>query len=647
MSDRRAHVLYAVVGAALAVALALGTDAEVALSLSEGLWFELLIFVVIAAFLMEPNYSGGQAAAANSVAVFFISISVDRTPHDDWWSALMLLSIAGFSLSLLGYVLRDPGTPKEASKNRGARASTQLAGVLGSWRSVLLACLALTLATFNTPFGDEWRISLVVTLFCLFASRVQPHRIVAAMRGVSPLDADGVVADVYPPFEAVVLATGDGFAPPVGSVLRISGSRGDALALVTAEVSHRGARAWRTYVPDLGSALPDGSAGDRDLQVAPAVDDVGLAEEREELQTPGTALLGTLTEGTAIRSAVVELLPSAETELGSVVWTRRGPSRTLWQVADATLERTAWSGDTRRSTRVHATQIGQWRDDLCAFVADTRSPTPASVVFAGELVAPQLDDLPPNSLRIGSLPTSPFPVYIDLAQLSRTHAAILGTTGTGKTHLAFALAEALQNLGVKIICVDLTGQYQQRFPKAVAASSASAVRTFLEGDDWVAICSPAHGTAINTANAVARTAYDWAAAQGAPSPGAPARCVVLLEEAQNFIPEAFVVNDWDLKAKAQDTSLVVMESRKFGVGFIVVSQRTAMVTKSALSQCNTVFAFQAVDHTGLDYLEGLCGPTLIRGVPTLPHRTAIVMGSALRSAAPLITHLDDARVVIP
>jgi len=194
--------------------------------------------------------------------------------------------------------------------------------------------------------------------------------------------------------------------------------------------------------------------------------------------------------------------------------------------------------------------------------------------------------------------------------------------------------------------LDLTGQYGTRFPHAVTTTSAAEVDAFLGGEERMAICTPAHGTAIAVANAVVRTAYRWASGQPPPDPGALARCVVLLEEAQNFIPEAFVINDWELKAKAQDTSLVVMEGRKFGLGFMLVSQRTAMITKSALSQCNTVFAFQAVDQTGLDYLEGLCGSMLSRGVPTLPHRTAVVMGNALRSAAPLIAYIDEADVVV-
>jgi hypothetical protein len=71
-----------------------------------------------------------------------------------------------------------------------------------------------------------------------------------------------------------------------------------------------------------------------------------------------------------------------------------------------------------------------------------------------------------------------------------------------------------------------------------------------------------------------------------------------------------------------------------------------MVTKSALSQCNTLFAFQAVDETGIDYLQGVIGPTLAMGIPTLPNRTAVAVGRGLPSARPLIVRVKTAPVVI-
>ena len=40
--------------------------------------------------------------------------------------------------------------------------------------------------------------------------------------------------------------------------------------------------------------------------------------------------------------------------------------------------------------------------------------------------------------------------------------AILGLTGTGKTELAFDIIRRATEMGIKVICVDLTGRYEER-----------------------------------------------------------------------------------------------------------------------------------------------------------------------------------------
>jgi DNA helicase HerA-like ATPase len=230
--------------------------------------------------------------------------------------------------------------------------------------------------------------------------------------------------------------------------------------------------------------------------------------------------------------------------------------------------------------------------------------------------------------------------------LSLHHFAILGTTGTGKTHLAFAVVDALAAIGTRVICVDTTGQYGRRFTAAPRITIDDAPGFAANAGGGIAILDLGENLIVQ-GNRLATKLFDWAKSSGqAVDPDLPAKCVVLLEEAQNVVPEGFVVDDWNLKAKAQDTSLKIMESRKYALGFAILSQRTAMVTKSALSQCNTLFAFQAVDQTGLDYFEGLCGSTLARSVPTLPPQTAIAMGRALTSNRPIITRIEDATHII-
>jgi hypothetical protein len=396
---------------------------------------------------------------------------------------------------------------------------------------VLLATLALSLATFNEPFEPEWTVSLLVAGYCLLVSRLQPHRLVHLLRGTSP-DTSGRVVAIYPPYEAVVAGPGEvGLA--MGSFIRVTAGGRTAQGVVTAEVTHAGARAWRALVPNLLTVLPDGATRtDADpLVVELDADGEGFEDVRAELSRVGVQLVGALTEGASIRSSVIELLPGRRVELGDVLWMRDAAGATLWQVADATLARTSWSGDARRSTQVHATQVGRWNDITHSFDADLRSPRPVEVTFGGAPQGPKSDAVPAGTLRVGYLPKSPFPVLIDLVQLSRTHGAILGTTGTGKTHLTFALIDAVSAMGVKVICLDLTGQYKVRFPTSATLANLTDVDTFLASGDTVATCTPASGTAITMANSVARRVYDWASSMPSLDPAAAGRCMIVLEEA--------------------------------------------------------------------------------------------------------------------
>jgi uncharacterized protein len=334
--------------------------------------------------------------------------------------------------------------------------------------------------------------------------------------------------------------------------------------------------------------------------------------------------------------------------VGDLLWTLRGDSRLFWQVADAAVERVTWGGDSHRSVVATAHQVGQWNEKLSAFEVDTRNPSPTELVFGGRAAAQSVAPLAQGQAEIGVIPGSIFPARLDLRELSLHHAAVLGVTGTGKTHLSFELAKRLSEGGTKVICVDTTGQYLTRFKNEEADEiTYDTTQAFLASDRVLAIYRPdPEQNTISEGRKLSHGLFTWAKSQPNLGEDAPARLVVMFEEAQNFVPETFVIDDFKLKAESQATSRIIMESRKFGLGFVLISQRTAMVTKSALSQCNTVFAFQAFDQTGLDYLEGICGSALAKGIPNLPQQTAVLMGRGLTSSRPLIVRISDAEVVV-
>ncbi len=84
-----------------------------------------------------------------------------------------------------------------------------------------------------------------------------------------------------------------------------------------------------------------------------------------------------------------------------------------------------------------------------------------------------------------------------------------------------------------------------------------------------------------------------------------------------------------------------MQGRKYGMGSIIITQRTANVTKTILNQCNTVFALQSYDQTGLEFLSNYMGDAYSQSISTLKKRQAILVGKASSSERPIIFDVMD------
>jgi len=120
-----------------------------------------------------------------------------------------------------------------------------------------------------------------------------------------------------------------------------------------------------------------------------------------------------------------------------------------------------------------------------------------------------------------------------------------------------------------------------------------------------------------------------------------ARYLSVFEEAHSLIPE------WNSAANSGDqsasngTAKVILQGRKYGFGSLVVTQRTANISKSILNQCNTIFALRVFDDTGKQFLENYIGSDYANTLPTLAERNAIVVGKALKLKQPVIIRLNE------
>jgi len=120
-----------------------------------------------------------------------------------------------------------------------------------------------------------------------------------------------------------------------------------------------------------------------------------------------------------------------------------------------------------------------------------------------------------------------------------------------------------------------------------------------------------------------------------------AKVLIVLEEAHSLVPEwNSTANEGD-KTAVNGTAKVILQGRKYGLGSLVVTQRTANISKSILNQCNTIFALRVFDDTGKQFLENYIGSDYSNTLPTLEERHAIVVGKALKLKQPVIIRLNE------
>jgi DNA helicase HerA-like ATPase len=101
------------------------------------------------------------------------------------------------------------------------------------------------------------------------------------------------------------------------------------------------------------------------------------------------------------------------------------------------------------------------------------------------------------------------------------------------------------------------------------------------------------------------------------------------------------VSDFASKATVNSIAQIALQGRKYNIGFIVIAQRTANVSKTVLTQCNSIIAFKSLDKTSCDFLSNYMGQEFINTLPSLKFRTALAVGKAFKSTVPMIFEVPE------
>jgi DNA helicase HerA-like ATPase len=77
------------------------------------------------------------------------------------------------------------------------------------------------------------------------------------------------------------------------------------------------------------------------------------------------------------------------------------------------------------------------------------------------------------------------------------------------------------------------------------------------------------------------------------------------------------------------------------MGCLLITQRTANVTKTILNQCNTIFAMRTFDDTGKEFLSNYLGRSYAESLHNLQSRQAVLFGKASSCENPVLLRLND------
>lgn len=338
--------------------------------------------------------------------------------------------------------------------------------------------------------------------------------------------------------------------------------------------------------------------------------------------------------------------------------------------------------------RAKARKIGQWNSEDLKFEPVSWLPRINAPVFLKTTA-----EFNHNASAVGHFPGTDYQVSIDISDAVTHNTAILGILGIGKSFLAIELVERMVSAGIKVICLDLTDQYSNLLasfidddyqnavndalntaavgrPVRQGKSEGGSVHSFNEAvetkiseflspdnEQSILIFNPAgfrvskqmtnaynNQAAFSDLTASQITAiFSNASLKACQELGMvdEARACLIYEEAHSLVPEwNSVASDGDKNATAE-SARAILQGRKFGLGCLLVTQRTANVTKTILNQCNSIFAMRTFDDTGKDFLGNYIGSEYARILPSLKERHAVFFGKASSCDDPVLIRLND------
>ncbi len=397
-------------------------------------------------------------------------------------------------------------------------------------------------------------------------------------------------------------------------------------------------------------------------------------------------LVGFIVEESTIAEIRFEIWDADVCWEGMLVWCKVGEKRVYYQITNGTTKEETFQSNRHGFQVGIAVQLGILEHQR-GFIKHTWVPRMNTPIFGEtEEFGQDINLISEGDFVYGTLPGTQLKVAGPFVENMDRHTAILGVTGAGKTELAFDIIRHSKQQGAKVICIDLTARYVDRlndlkprnlslsadllvslseklfdaetgkfgageekkalkqFSDKIRVDIITSIESFLKSDDEenkVGIIALQEISNTKATLYITELYLTCLLNYAKENLGHCPPILIVVEEAHTVMPEpnTMGLGDYDSRGLVGKIAQIALQGRKYRVGLVVIAQRTATVSKSVLTQCNTVISFTCFDDTSLGFLSNIYGSTHVSLIPNLPPLHAVIFGKGLRSQRPLIIQI--------
>jgi uncharacterized protein len=647
----------------------------------ESVWLLSATALWFLTLLSAPWFLPPRDSIATGIGALSVLVTIELTTIGHYQSELNVLrwigvgyTVAIVILSLIALFLHDRPNPTPSS-----RLVYRTVGIFGRAEiSYTVAALISIVGAYQANFGSMASLLLLWVMFIVakpveaLASAIQTWRTEKAVK-INEINVGTIDRIDHPNIVRVRLSGGSSWRQNNLYVAAMpDGHQHYVVALFT---QPQGIEVIGTGLCVAALAEPIVlSSG----QVAHSHDTDRASEFIENLSgTKDAKLIGFIVENSTIGVINFEIAMASALEEGEVVFARIDGREVFYQILDAVTSEESFDQNPRGTHIVRAAQLGCY-EPAKGFVKYPWLPAMNTPLFGAKSREFEQGVINPREFPIGIVPSTNIALTANIDDLVEYHTAILGVTGTGKTEVALDIVREAVARGTKVFCVDFTGDYRQRladlnptFPAptqqeaedleaklfaaetgaygagaekkalkdavdGLRASTAQQVQGFLAGNDNLAILELREIT--NTKASLRLTELYLSTIMGWARNHRRARQImIVLEEAHTIVPETGGSGfDYDTQWVVSRIGQIALQGRKYGVGLVVVTQRTALVSKTILSQCNTFLTHSLIDQTSLNFLESVYSAQHTRLIPNLPNLHFLAFGKAISAERPIM-----------